>query len=74
MSTHLRVFDEEPDVLTLDTPPANVRIRLGELLPLLQSAHRFRYLWLKDFLHDEVRITEDLYEILQEFDGSRPSA
>ncbi len=73
MSTHLRVF-HEPETFALDTPPANIRVRLGDLLPLLDAAQRSRYLWLRDFLEDEVRITDDLYEILQEFSGYRPSA
>jgi hypothetical protein len=38
-------------------------------------AQRFRFIWLQDFLDDEVCITEDLYEVLQEFRGMpRPSA
>ena len=73
MATHLRVFDE-PEIYSFDAPPARVRVRLSELLPLLDAARRSRYQWLNDFLEDEVRITEDLYEVLQEFGGRRPSA
>ena len=73
MSTHLRVFNE-PQIFSLDAPPANTRVRLGDLLPLLEAAQSSRYLWLRDFLNDEVHITEDLYDVLQEFSGFRPSA
>ncbi len=74
MALRLRLYDHvEP--AEIDSPPANVRIRLGDLLPLVAMAQRFRFIWLQDFLDDEVCITEDLYEVLQEFRGMpRPSA
>ena len=37
-------------------------------------AHRNNYLWLQDFLDDEVQITADLYEVLRAFRCYRPSA
>jgi hypothetical protein len=43
-------------------------------LPLVALAHRHNYLWLHDFLNDEVSITSDLYEVLQAFRVYRPSA
>lgn len=73
MASHLRVF-HEPELTCFDAPPANVRMRLGDLLPLLEAARRADYTWLADFLDDEVRITADLYDVLREFDGYRPSA
>ena len=73
MASHLRVYPES-EVYEYDVPPATVCIRLGDLLPLLVMAKDARYVWLKDFLDDEVRITDDLYEVLQEFSGYRPSA
>lgn len=30
--------------------------------------------WLRDFLDDEVAVSEDLYEVMQEFRGSRPTS
>ncbi|MGF1579322.1 MAG: hypothetical protein ACFCD0_08175 [Gemmataceae bacterium] len=48
-------------------------VSLGDLLPLLALAQRRNYLWLNDFLDDEVLITEDLRDILSEFQR-RPSA
>jgi hypothetical protein len=52
----------------------SVRVSLGELLPLVALAHRHNYVWLQDFLDDEVAITSDLYEILRSFRCFRPSA
>jgi hypothetical protein len=57
-----------------DTAPATVRVSLRELLPLIALARRHNYLWLQDFLDDEVRVTEDLYEVLRAFRCYRPSA
>jgi hypothetical protein len=37
-------------------------------------AQRMRFVWLQDFLDDEVRVTPDLYEVLQAFRTCRPSA
>jgi len=51
-----------------------VHVRLGDLLPLVALALRQNYLWLHDFLDDEVAITSDLYEILRTFRTYRPSA
>jgi hypothetical protein len=69
----LRVFPTtEPE--TLPAPEASVRIRLGELLPLVAMAQRMHFIWLQDFLDDEVMVTSDLYDVLQAFRTCRPSA
>jgi hypothetical protein len=75
MPAQLRVYPK-PDAADeyTDSPPADVRIRLGDLLPLVALAQRLRFIWLKDFLDDEVCITSDLYEVLQAFRSCRPSA
>jgi len=75
MTAQLRVFpglaeEECPS----DSPPATVRVSLGDLLPLVALAQRHNYLWLQDFLDDEVCITADLYEVLRAFRCYRPSA
>jgi hypothetical protein len=57
-----------------DGPEPAVRVSLGDLLPLVAIAHRHNYVWLKDFLDDEVAITEDLYQVLRAFRANRPSA
>jgi hypothetical protein len=84
MPTHLRVYrppvDEE--FLGLDEPATDpvteehpaIHVRLGDLLPLVSMAQKLNFIWLKDFLDDEVIITEDLHQVLQSFRGIRPSA
>lgn len=77
MSAHLRVFPapEEIDELDeLDSSDPAIRIRLGDLLPLMSLAQKMHFIWLKDFLDDEVRISADLHDVLQAFRGVRPSA
>jgi hypothetical protein len=75
MPSHLRVFpgpDEEVDEVEPSEPA--VRIRLGDLLPLVAMAQKMHFIWLKDFLDDEVCISADLHDVLQAFRGVRPSA
>jgi hypothetical protein len=72
MSPHLRVYPSMGGA-TLQGQEPTVRVSLGDLLPLLALAQRRNYLWLQDFLEDEVRITSDLYEVLRAFQ-CRPSA
>jgi hypothetical protein len=73
MTPRLKVYD------ALDTeneyaPEPNVRVRLGDLLPLVAMADRHKFIWLKDFLDDEVAISDDLYNVLQNFRAVRPGA
>jgi hypothetical protein len=73
MAAHLRVYsfpDETPDARSEPT----VHLRLGDLLPLVALAQKNNYVWLQDFLDDEVAITDDLYELLITFRSYRPSA
>jgi hypothetical protein len=74
MPAQLRVYrsPEDSPRATLGAP--TVRIRLSDLMPLISLAKRDNYLWLQDFLDDEVRITPDLYDVLQAFRAYRPSA
>ena len=73
MPAHLRVYSI-PDEVETEGQPATERVSLGELLPLLALAQRRNYVWLQDFLDDEVIITSDLYEVLRSFRVHRPSA
>jgi hypothetical protein len=75
MAAPLRVYppSTQPDTC-IDVSPATVPVPLGDLLPLLALAQRQNYLWLQDFLDDQVLITEDLYEVLRAFRHTRPSA
>lgn len=72
MSAHLRVFPSS-QTSPADAQEPTVRVSLGDLLPLLALAQRRNYIWLQDFLEDEVCITPDLYEVLRAF-RCRPSA
>ena len=74
MASFLRVYSASQDDAENISPPAAVRVRLADLLPLIAIASRQNYLWLQDFLDDEVAITEDLYEVLRAFRYNRPSA
>ena len=73
MAAHLRVYPTSHDTMVEAQEPT-VRVSLGELLPLIAVAQRKNYLWLQDFLEDEVSITSDLYEVLRAFRSYRPSA
>ncbi len=74
MSTRLRVYPLSKDEGESEGQGPDVHVRLGDLLPLVALAARHNYLWLQDFLDDEVAITSDLYEVLRAFRCSRPSA
>jgi hypothetical protein len=72
MAAHLRVYPKPQEVE--DPQPATVRVSLADLLPLVSFAQRNNYVWLQDFLDDEVAVTPDLYEVLRTFGGYKPCA
>lgn len=74
MAAQLRVYPPPEEAPCSKLPAPVVGVRLGDLLPLVALAQRQNYLWLQDFLDDEVRITADLYEVLRAFRSYRPSA
>jgi hypothetical protein len=74
MAAQLRLYPSAPETRRADLPAPTVGVRFGDLLPLVALAQRHNYLWLQDFLDDEVRITSDLYEVLRAFRSYRPSA
>jgi hypothetical protein len=75
MAAHLRVYPRSLDSDSDTVQDPSIRIRLGDLLPLLTFAKRNNYLWVQDFLDDEVTITPDLYDVLRSFCvARRPSA
>lgn len=74
MAAQLRVYPVAKDDRDMAVQEPSVRVSLGDLLPLVALAHRHNYLWLQDFLEDEVSITSDLYEVLRAFRCHRPSA
>jgi hypothetical protein len=73
MAAHLRVYPSSQEALAEAQEPT-VRVSLRDLLPLVALAQRRNYLWLQDFLDDEVTVTADLYEVLRAFRTYRPSA
>jgi hypothetical protein len=73
MAARLRVYPASEADSSPSIPAPTVRVTLAELLPLVALAHRNNYVWLQDFLDDEVRVTEDLYDVLQAFRCYRPA-
>lgn len=74
MPAYMRVFPQRAEEESDSRQKPTVRVRLGDLFPLLAMAHRGNYLWLHDFEDDEICITPDLYELLVTFQSYRPSA
>ncbi len=74
MAVQLRVYPPPHDTEPAQQPAETVKVVLADLLPLVALAHRKNYLWLQDFLDDEVRISADLFEVLEAFRYHRPSA
>jgi hypothetical protein len=74
MATRLKIFTPAPDEAEEVRPEPDVRVPLGDLLPLVAMAQRMNFIWLKDFLDDEVAVSSDLYEVLQAFRSSRPTS
>jgi hypothetical protein len=75
MPAHLRVYPAPLDSEHDETQDPTVRICLADLLPLLSLAKKNNYLWLQDFLDDQVTVTPDLYDVLRSFSAlRRPSA
>ena len=67
MPAQLCVYNASLDSDDDETQDPTVRIRLADLLPLLALAKRNNYLWLQDFLDDQVTVTPDLYDVLRSF-------
>ncbi len=61
----LRVFPHVAESFHQDAPEPTVQVSLRDLLPLIALAKRQKFLWLDDFLDDEVRITTDLNDVLR---------
>ena len=76
MATRLKLYrPAEEDTLVEDAASEpDVRVRLGDLLTVVAMAQRMNFIWLKDFLDDEVAVSQDLYEVMQAFRSSRPTS
>ena len=73
MAAKLRLY-APPEEEARSPQEPDVRVPLGDLLPLVSMAQRMNFIWLKDFLDDEVVVSQDLYEVMQAFQSSRPSS
>ena len=71
MPVQLRVYSPLMDAEDDEMQNATIRIRLADLLPLLAFAKKNNYLWLQDFLDDEVSVTSDLYDVLRSFSEAK---
>jgi hypothetical protein len=49
----------------------SIRVRLGEILPLLADAVASRRTWLRDFKDDQITISTDLYEVILAYQHCR---
>ena len=73
MAARLRLYTPPEEDLD-ERPDPEVQVRLGDLLPLAAMAQRMNFIWLKDFLDDEVRVSQDFYDVMQEFQSSQPTS
>jgi hypothetical protein len=73
MAARLKLYTP-PEELREEGPEPDVRVRLGDLLPLVAVAQRMNFIWLKDFLDDEVAVSHDLYEVMQTIRAGKPTS
>ena len=72
MAARLKLYSPPEDDVE-DTIDPEVCVRLGDLLPLAAMAQRMNFIWLKDFMDDEVRVSQDFYDVMQAFQSSQPT-
>ena len=75
--SHLRVYYGPPSDVHGDSHAAKdqMSVPLGEILPLLADAVNSDRTWLRDFAHEEINISADLYEVILAYQHyRRPSA
>jgi hypothetical protein len=73
MAPRLRLYCP-PETEVEERPDPDVAVRLGDLLPLAAMAQRMNFIWLKDFLDDEVMVSQDFYDVMQAFRDSQPTS
>jgi hypothetical protein len=73
MSSRLKLY-VPPEEEVADAYAADVCVRLGDLLPLAAMAQRMNFIWLKDFMDDEVKISQDFYDVMQAFQDEQPTS
>ena len=79
--SHLRIYhgpqEETATVRCTEarTQTKTVTVPLSDVLPLLADAVQSDRTWLRDFVHDEITVSMDLYEVLLAYQHyRRPSA
>lgn len=72
MRPRLRLFTGEDDVAL--EPEPTISMTMGEFSRILSDACRYDSTWLRDFQFDEVRVSEDLHEVLTTYWHLRPGA
>ncbi len=73
MRHRLRLYTGD-DVDVLPMRPQTMSVRLADVTrALTDAAHRERT-WLDDFADDEIRISADLFEIINAYTEMRPGA
>jgi hypothetical protein len=77
--SRLRVYYGPEPVCATATAPKKadqtIKLPLSEVFGLLADAVRSERTWLRDFQHDEITISADLYEVLLAYQFCRrPSA
>lgn len=74
-ANHLRLFpSSEESPVRVDEQEANVPVRMHELISMVRQAIKGNYAWLRDFENDEVRVTQDFFDVIRAFSRLRPSA
>jgi len=73
MSHRLKLYVPPEEEEVAEGAAADVCVRLGDLLPLAAMAQRMNFIWLKDFMDDEVKISQDFFDVMQAFRESAPS-
>ncbi len=74
MAARLRLYTPPEDKAEEQHSDPDICVRLGDLLPLAAMAQRMNFIWLKDFLDDEVIVSHDLYEVMQAFRSNKPTS
>lgn len=73
MRPRLRLYTGDDDGgVAVESP--TVPISFGDFTRIVADAGQFERTWLSDFHDDEIRVPEDLYEVLTAYWRLRPGA
>ena len=78
MQSRLRLYtgleESNVDVVEDQAPEDCVAMTFGELAQIVAHAAQTRRTWLRDFAEEDVKVSNDLYEILTAYSRIRPGA